>query len=427
MSPILSNNLPINLNYPMTDSTKNKKIEVLELRNYLLKPNVLYEFEDYFNTHFVEPMSALGGYTLGQYHPENDLDRFVWLRGFSDMNTRGKFLRDFYVDSPVWKEYGPGANSMMINSDNVHLLRPLSDSIYSDFLGNDTEILEIEYFVCNSTLTKVIELFESSYIPYLNKNNVFPTLWVSEMQENDFPRLPVFQDHNLLVTITPYKNEEEYRKKQQLKDLDGDLRTRMLELITSQSKIKLTGFRPNSENRKESSIPEVQFDKDGNLKITASPTSSKHDFDFLNGKHVVHHKKLKERLSNNNEWFEFDGNHQQELFLNGMANLEQQTMVDPEKNPVEGAAIRLFDPQTKLWSIYWADSNTGKFDPPVQGSFENGLAYFLTRDQFRGRDILVAFRWDARDPDKPVWSQAFSDDNGKSWEWNWYMYFTKVD
>lgn len=42
-----------------------------------------------------------------------------------------------------------------------------------------------------------------------------------------------------------------------------------------------------------------------------------------------------------------------------------------------------------------------------------------------GKDIVVMFQWDKTDPTKPIWSQAFSADDGKTWEWNWYMYFSR--
>ena len=86
--------------------------------------------------------------------------------------------------------------------------------------------------------------------------------------------------------------------------------------------------------------------------------------------------------------------------------------------PYEGVAIRLFDPATRLWSIYWADSNSGKLDPPVVGSFENKVGHFFARDTYKGQPIIVVFRWDVRNPSLPVWSQAFSTDQGKTWEWN---------
>lgn len=48
----------------------------------------------------------------------------------------------------------------------------------------------------------------------------------------------------------------------------------------------------------------------------------------------------------------------------------------------------------------WADSNTGTFDPPVVGSFDNKIGHFFTKDIFNGKNIIVVFRWDARDPRK---------------------------
>jgi len=60
------------------------------------------------------------------------------------------------------------------------------------------------------------------------------------------------------------------------------------------------------------------------------------------------------------------------------------------------------------------------------GSFEDNVGHFFAKDSFDGREILVVFRWDVRDKENPIWSQAFSDDNGQTWEWNWYMYFSKI-
>lgn len=164
----------------------------------------------------------------------------------------------------------------------------------------------------------------------------------------------------------------------------------------------------------------------GELIITPTATSSKADFNFLVGAHRVHHKKLKSRLNNCTEWIEFDGTHTQEILLNGMGNLEQQKMTTVDGDPIEGIALRLFDPASKLWSIYWADSKIGKLDVPMIGSFENNTGYFFAKDHFNEKPILVQFKWDASNPNQTVWSQAFSDDAGKTWEWNWYMYFTKT-
>ena len=177
-------------------------------------------------------------------------------------------------------------------------------------------------------------------------------------------------------------------------------------------------------NKEDLKIPNINFDKDGELIITASSTSSKHDFDFFEGKSEILNKKLKTRLNNCTEWVEFNSTQEMYKVLNGIGNIDN-FLATFDGEPFEGMSVRLFNPNTKLWSIYWADSNTGKMDPPVQGSFETKIGHFITKDIFEGRPILVAFRWDARDENNPIWSQAFSDDNGETWEWNWYMYMSK--
>jgi hypothetical protein len=62
----------------------------------------------------------------------------------------------------------------------------------------------------------------------------------------------------------------------------------------------------------------------------------------------------------------------------------------------------------------------------MKGSFENGIGKFLGPDEHDGKPAICQFKWDATDPNSPVWSQAMSIDNGTTWEWNWTMYFSRV-
>ncbi len=178
-------------------------------------------------------------------------------------------------------------------------------------------------------------------------------------------------------------------------------------------------------NQESIEIPKISFDNSGELVITASPTSSKNDFDFYQGKWKLKNRKLKTRLNNSTEWTEFESTQEMYKVLNGLGNIDN-FLATFDGVPFEGMSIRLFNPKTKLWSIYWADSNEGVLQPPVLGSFENNIAHFYGKDILYERDILVVFRWDVRDKANPIWSQAFSDDNGKTWEWNWYMYFSRI-
>jgi hypothetical protein len=176
----------------------------------------------------------------------------------------------------------------------------------------------------------------------------------------------------------------------------------------------------------EVEIPKVTIDEKGNLEIIASPTSSKYDFDFYLGNWNLHNKRLKSRLDNCNEWIEFDATVKMYKVLNDMGNIDN-IYTTFNGNPFEGMSIRFFNPETKLWSIHWADTSTLKLDKPTVGSFDKDFGHFYTLDTIGGKNILVVYRWDIRDKEKPIWSQAFSADKGQNWEWNWYMYFSRIN
>lgn len=164
-------------------------------------------------------------------------------------------------------------------------------------------------------------------------------------------------------------------------------------------------------------IPKLRFDSAGGLVITPSATSSAHDFDYLVGNWKLRNRKLRSRLTHSTEWLSYESRVEMHQILNGVGNIDKYTDA-AGGTPYEGVALRLFDPKTRLWSIYWADGNSGRLDPPVVGSFENKIGHFFGRDTYQGTPIIVVFRWDVRNPKLPIWSQAFSTDNGKTWEWN---------
>jgi hypothetical protein len=164
-------------------------------------------------------------------------------------------------------------------------------------------------------------------------------------------------------------------------------------------------------------IPPLQFDASRALVMRASASSSEHDFDYLVGNWKLKNRKLASRLTHSTEWISFESRVEMHQILDGFGNIDKYTDHASGK-PYEGVALRLFDRKTRLWSIYWADSNSGSLDPPVVGSFENKIGHFFARDAYKGTPIIVVFRWDIRNPDRPIWSQAFSTDEGKTWEWN---------
>jgi hypothetical protein len=172
-------------------------------------------------------------------------------------------------------------------------------------------------------------------------------------------------------------------------------------------------------------IPQIHFDEKGALIIVASDSSSKNDFDFFKGKSNIINEKLKKRLCNCTEWIEFPSTQEMYTILHGIGNIDN-FLATFDGEPFEGMTVRLFNPLTKLWSIYWSDSTSGVLDKPVVGSFDNKVGHFFSKDIYENKEVIQVFRWDARDENNPVWSQAMSADNGETWEWNWYMFMTKV-
>jgi hypothetical protein len=416
-------------------------INVLELRNYLLRPGMRSEFSNYFAEHLVQPQIDMGGYVLGQYRVKDAPDNFLWLRGFNSMETRSRFLPGFY-SGPIWKQHGQKANSMMLNSDNVHLLKPLiwdgnslvqGSGISAHLLKHEKALAVIDYYIANTKLDKLIAFFSRVYIPLLRTLGIGPsTFWVSELTENDFPALPVLQDENLLVAMTFYSDEAEYQAKQTRLEsqLTPALREEMLDLVTTQNHLIIypDDLRtPVSPDRKftnpETKTISLSLGVGGELEIQPSATSSQNDYDFLLGHHRVHHRKLKSRLSASDEWIEFDGTKETIPILGGKGNIELHSMKMPDGSTKEGMALRLFNPLTRLWSLYWADSDFGILDKPQVGSFENNLGVFLAQDTFQGKEIIVQFQYDKSDPQNPTWGQAFSADSGQTWEWNWFMFY----
>lgn len=147
------------------------------------------------------------------------------------------------------------------------------------------------------------------------------------------------------------------------------------------------------------------------------------DFDFLHGRWRVHNARLRERLVGCTDWDEFQAQVQCAPVLDGGGNQEQ--FQSSWGGDYRGMTLRLYDPQQRLWSLYWANRDSGTLEPPVVGRFENGVGRFLGRDRLHGREIQVRYLWHDIQPDSAHWEQAFSNDRGQSWETNWHMHFQR--
>jgi hypothetical protein len=157
---------------------------------------------------------------------------------------------------------------------------------------------------------------------------------------------------------------------------------------------------------------------------TAPPSAR--DFDFWMGRWTAHNRRLKARLAGSDEWDEFESTSVARPILGGLGN-EDEFRTDFGGGYV-GMSFRFFDPVKRQWSIYWADSRrSGELDPPVFGTFSGDTGVFEGPDVFEGRPILVRFIWSGITTPTPRWEQAFSDDDGETWETNWIMDFSPAE
>jgi len=153
--------------------------------------------------------------------------------------------------------------------------------------------------------------------------------------------------------------------------------------------------------------------------------SSPRDFDFLVGRWSVAHRRLQRRLEACTRWDEFAGTCDLSLILDGQGNLDQN-VIDLPGGTYRAATLRVFDPLGQTWSIWWIDARRGQVEPPVRGTFADGVGTFYGDDDWQGRAVKVRFQWTDITPDSARWQQAFSIDGGKTWETNWTMQFTRA-
>ena len=162
------------------------------------------------------------------------------------------------------------------------------------------------------------------------------------------------------------------------------------------------------------------------MSVVASAESTARDFDFWLGSWRVQNRRLKRRLAGSEDWEEFAATSAAWPILDGLGN--QDELRTDAADGFVGMSFRFFDPETKLWWIYWADSRrSGELDPPVVGAFAGDVGIFEGEDVWNGRPILVRFVWSGVTTPAPRWEQAFSDDGGRTWETNWVMDFTRID
>jgi hypothetical protein len=188
---------------------------VVELRQYTLHPQRFDIFTTLFEREFIEPQEAAGITVIGQFRDLDDPNRFVWLRGFADMEARAHALETFYGGT-LWKSLRDEANANFVDTDNVLLLRPASVDGAIDLHGlartprgtpvdSSGLVVVAVYPVDRADADEFKRWFERDMKPALAQAGIEISGWFeTEPAPNTFPRLPVREGEHMLVWIARF-------------------------------------------------------------------------------------------------------------------------------------------------------------------------------------------------------------------------------
>lgn len=199
---------------------------IIELRQYIHYPGRRDEFIALFDAYFIEEQERYGAFIPGQFRDRTDPDRFVWLRGFADMQTRQTALHDFYHVSPLWQTHRTAANDTISDVSNVFLLRPARVSTGFGFDPTNRPLRDAPEVAGGVVIVTIyafdapvdpqfVDFFENTMIPLLRKAGATPLgHFVTEPAENTYPVLPVREGENVFAWFASFTDEAAYRNYQ---------------------------------------------------------------------------------------------------------------------------------------------------------------------------------------------------------------------
>lgn len=187
-----------------------KDFQVIEFRRYTIKDGERKHFAQYFESYFPEAFQQLGAIAVGSFFERKNQSGFTWIRAFHTIEDRAVVNAAFYY-GPVWKEHKKTLNDLMVDSDNVMLLRPLTpergiavlpavDPVTEASGAQGVAVAEIFAVKANSVedFAKQAEpIFASYRAAGAHEAGVLVTLDVV----NNFPQLPVRTDGPYLVWL----------------------------------------------------------------------------------------------------------------------------------------------------------------------------------------------------------------------------------
>ncbi len=165
---------------------------------------------------------------------------------------------------------------------------------------------------------------------------------------------------------------------------------------------------------------------------TTSPTTNdgddgQHDFDWELGRWRSDVRVLADPLSGSeDEWLRFEGTTVVRPLMDRRANVVEFDVRGPAGR-IEALNLRLFEPQADRWSLTFVNMRDGLLTPAVSGGFRDRVGEFYGEDRLNGRPIRVRFLITRQGANRARFEQAYSGDNGASWETNWIAIDRRIE
>jgi quinol monooxygenase YgiN len=209
---------------PLSGASAQDCCPVVELRQYTLHPGKRDDLITLFEQRFIESQEATGMRIAATFRDLADPDRFVWVRGFTSMQTRHDALTAFYY-GPVWQTWREQANATLADNDNVLLLRPafagsgfVLDGLVRPAAGPSSGpaiggrlVVVTIYYLRADTLPGFAAAFGRDLAPLLERSGArILAQYVSEKSRNTFARLPVREKEHVFVSFAAFGDADGY-------------------------------------------------------------------------------------------------------------------------------------------------------------------------------------------------------------------------
>jgi hypothetical protein len=191
--------------------------QVIEFRRYTIKEGEREHFADYFESYFPEAFQQMGAIAFGQFFERKNPVGFTWMRGFKNTDARAVINAGFYY-GPLWREHASTMNSLMLDSDNVLLLRPLSPEHGIPVLpavdpvnernGAQGVVIAQVFAVKPNSVDAFAQKAEATFAAYRAAGAREAGVLVTLDLPNNFPQLPVRTDGPYLVWLGIVKDSQ---------------------------------------------------------------------------------------------------------------------------------------------------------------------------------------------------------------------------